>query len=282
MSLFGLPGFYAPRVDFLTFARWTSYYDTSPLLATLERRIDFKTLNNSSVLLTISAVDLESGELQRFCNHGAAPTEITPKHVMASGSMPPQFPWTEIAGRQYWDGGLVNNTPLGDAIAGFGHGEDIHRMLVVMDLYPLHGERPGTMAEVEDRVHELSFGNRLAQDHQFADQINGLIRTIDLLAPLVPAADMTAELRGLVEAAREYKQIEILDIDMQTRMQGGRVDAEDPADDLDGLRDFSAATVKRRRTRGHANAYDSLYLTFAKHGLVTAAQDRRALAPTGS
>src|SRR5450432_2406838 len=35
LSLFGLPGFYKPRVDFFTFARWTSFYDTSPLLATL-------------------------------------------------------------------------------------------------------------------------------------------------------------------------------------------------------------------------------------------------------
>src|SRR4051794_39808858 len=33
-SLFGLPGFYAPRVDIWNVARWTSLYDTKPLKAT--------------------------------------------------------------------------------------------------------------------------------------------------------------------------------------------------------------------------------------------------------
>jgi len=74
---------------------------------------------------------------------------ITPKHVLASGSLPPQFPWTEIGGRHYWDGGIVNNAPLGDAIAAFTHGKDVDRILVVMDLYPLRGRLPLTMAEVE-------------------------------------------------------------------------------------------------------------------------------------
>ena len=31
---------------------------------------------------------------------------------MASGSLPPGFPATEIDGEYYWDGGLVSNTPL--------------------------------------------------------------------------------------------------------------------------------------------------------------------------
>ena len=30
---------------------------------------------------------------------------------MASGSLPPGFPATEIQGEHYWDGGLVSNTP---------------------------------------------------------------------------------------------------------------------------------------------------------------------------
>src|SRR5689334_8347320 len=35
LSLFGLPGFYRPRFDYFALPQWTSYYDTSPLLATL-------------------------------------------------------------------------------------------------------------------------------------------------------------------------------------------------------------------------------------------------------
>jgi len=66
LSLFGLPGFYWPRSDFLRFPQWTSYYDTSPLRATLERHVDFKALNGSGILFVISAVDVESGMLKRF------------------------------------------------------------------------------------------------------------------------------------------------------------------------------------------------------------------------
>jgi hypothetical protein len=37
---------------------------------------------------------------------------IQPEHIMASGALPPGFPAIEIEGEQYWDGGLVSNTPL--------------------------------------------------------------------------------------------------------------------------------------------------------------------------
>ena len=286
LSLFGLPGFYRPRMDYFALAQWTSYYDTSPLLATLGKHIDFTLLNKSETVFVVSAVDIESGELSRFSNRpyarpGGTETEITAKHVLASGSLPPQFPWTEIDGHHYWDGGIVNNAPLGDAIAAFSHGKDIDRILVVMDLYPLRGRTPHTLAEVEDRVHELSFGNRLRQDHQVADQINDLIRTIEQLAPLVPAADMTPILQERVDRAREFKLVKVVDIDMQTRMQGDKVGAEDPTDDKDGLRDFSAATVACRRHHGHANAYNNLFPLFVERGLVAADRNQGAVASAG-
>ena len=44
-----------------------------------------------------------------FDNHDAS---HRPEHVIASGSLPPGFPATEIEGEHYWDGGLVSNTPL--------------------------------------------------------------------------------------------------------------------------------------------------------------------------
>jgi predicted acylesterase/phospholipase RssA len=247
----------------------------------LVKHIDFALLNSSDTVFVVSAVDIESGVLTRFSNRAYARadgTTITPKHIMASGSLPPQFPWTDIAGRHYWDGGLVNNAPLGDAIAAFSHGKEIDRVLVVMDLYPLRGRLPQSLAEVEDRGHELSFGNRLRQDHQVADQINDLIRTIEQLAPLVPPADMTPILQERVDRAREYKLVTVVDVDMQTRMQGGKVGAEDPTDDKDGLRDFSAPTVACRRERGYANAYNSLFPVFLERGLVTAKLDRRDVA----
>ncbi len=45
LSLFGLPGFYAPRRDVWNALNWTSYYDTEPMLGTLGKHVDFAALN---------------------------------------------------------------------------------------------------------------------------------------------------------------------------------------------------------------------------------------------
>src|SRR4051794_20646199 len=67
---------------------------------------------------------------------------IRPRHILASASLAPAFPWTEINGRKYWDGGLVDNTPLGDAIDAFSDTPEVDRLLVVMNMYPLRARLP--------------------------------------------------------------------------------------------------------------------------------------------
>ena len=193
LSLFGLPGFYAPRPDVWAFPTWTHWYDTSPLLATLTRHVDFAALNTSATAFIVTAVDVESGKLARFSNRasdGEPPTEIGPKHILASGSLPPQFPWTGIAGHRFWDGGIVDNTPLGDVIEAFTPGDAVDRLLIVMNLYPLRARLPQNLADVEDRVHELAFGNRTRQDGAVARRINALVETVEELATLVPAKSL--------------------------------------------------------------------------------------------
>lgn len=127
LAYLGLPGFYMLRADVWTFSTWTYVYEPSRLPGTLERHVDFAALNASETMFTVTAVDVESGILTRFRNRGAAYTdkdpnvrkletdervEIRPRHILASASLAPAFPWTEIDGRKYWDGGLVDNTPL--------------------------------------------------------------------------------------------------------------------------------------------------------------------------
>jgi predicted acylesterase/phospholipase RssA len=261
LSLFGLPGFYKQRTDYLGFTSWTSYYDTAPLKATLRRHVDFAALNASETFFVVTAVDVNKGTLKRFSNRaigGDPPTAIGAEHIMASGSLPPQFPWTKIDGCNYWDGGLVDNAPLGDAIDAFSHGDDVYRILVVMDLYPLRARLPRRIADVEDRIHELSFGNRLRQDNANAERINELVATIGTLAALLPPDAITGDLADRVAAARAFKAIEIVDIDMQNPVIEGRPRMQDPSDDEFGLRDFSQETVSRRRADGYRLVRDRL------------------------
>jgi NTE family protein len=270
LAFFGLPGFFTPRADVWALPGWTYVYDTSPLLATLERHVDFEALNASPTTFVVTALDVVSGVLTRFRNHphahegkDRAPPKreadhvcaIEPRHILASGSLAPQFPWVEIGGASYWDGGLVDNTPLGDAIDAFSDDPGSHRLLVVMNLYPLRARLPRNLAEVQDRVHELSFGNRLRQDHDGANRINDLVGTICELAALVPEGKIAGDLKRRVDRANRFKVIKVLDLDMQDPEHSplpDRQEAEqDPADDQDGLRDFSPATVERRRAHGY-------------------------------
>jgi predicted acylesterase/phospholipase RssA len=162
LALYGLPNFYSLRADMLSFATWTHVYDTRPLLPTLTRHVDFAELNASDTVFVVTAVDVESGVLRRFSNKKLDKTErtsIEPHHVLASGSLPPQFPWTEIKegsdARRYWDGGIVDNTPLTDAIDAFSVDKDVRRLLVVMNLFPQGARLPTTLFEVTERVDEL-------------------------------------------------------------------------------------------------------------------------------
>jgi NTE family protein len=266
LAYFGLPGFYAPRSDFWTVPTWTYVYDTRPLLVTLGRHVDFAALNASPTVFVVTAVEVVTGALRPFSNRplrNLPATKIEPRHVLASGSLPPGFPWTEIDGMPYWDGGIVDNTPLGLAIDAFSADAAVDRMLVVMNLYPLRARLPRNLAAVEDRLHELSFGNRLRQDHDTARRINALVETIEELAAKVAPDDRSEWLNARLDEARRYKIIDaIVNIDMQDPAATLVPSAQNPADDKDGMRDFSPDTVRRRRRDGFKFAQDILRPAF--------------------
>jgi NTE family protein len=266
LAYFGLPGFYAPRSDFWTVPTWTYVYDTRPLLVTLGRHVDFAALNASPTVFVVTAVEVVTGALRPFSNkrlRNLPATKIEPRHVLASGSLPPGFPWTEIDGMPYWDGGIVDNTPLGLAIDAFSADAAVDRMLVVMNLYPLRARLPRNLAAVEDRLHELSFGNRLRQDHDTARRINALVETIEELAAKVAPDDRSEWLNARLDEARRYKIIDaIVNIDMQDPAATLVPSTQNPADDKDGMRDFSPDTVRRRRRDGFKFAQDILRPAF--------------------
>jgi NTE family protein len=219
----------------------------------------------------VTAVEVVTGELRAIANRPVgrvAATRIEPRHVLASGSLPPGFPWTEIDGMPYWDGGIVDNTPLGLAIDAFSSDPAVDRMLVVMNLYPLRARLPRNLAAVEDRLHELSFGNRLRQDHDTARRVNALVETIDALAAKIAPDDRGDWLNARLDEARRYKVVDaIVNIDMQDPTATLEPAAQNPADDKDGMRDFSPDTVRRRRRDGFRFAYDILRPAFENRWL---------------
>ena len=112
--MFGVPSFFVPRfppVEFLPSEQpdKLSFYDVAPLKATLERLVDFDRINSSDVRLTVCAVNVRTGKITSF---DTTTHKIDARHIVASGSLPPGFPATEIDGEYYWDGGVASNSIL--------------------------------------------------------------------------------------------------------------------------------------------------------------------------
>jgi len=159
--LFGQPNFFTPRPvnPFLlprAAPQEVSFYDTTPLLFTLRRFADFSLINSRAIRLSLGATDIATGDLEFFDNHRR---RIEPEHVLASGSLPPGFPATEVSGRLYWDGGCVSNTPLDAVIDEPGH----PRMVVfLIDLWDPAGPPPQTINAVLWRAKQIQYASRTA------------------------------------------------------------------------------------------------------------------------
>jgi NTE family protein len=272
LALFGVPGFYEPRRDVWNVLGWTSLYDSHPMLKTLKDHVDFDALNGSSTAFVVTAVNVESGELVRFRSHehkGEARTKIMPEHVLASGSLPPPLPATPINGASYWDGGIIDNTPLGDAIDAFSASEGVERILIVMNLFRRRRALPTNMVEVNDRMAELRFGNRVRQDSENACTINELLKTIDQLAAAVPAGSLDGQLKRRILEAGRFKVLDaITDIDLADPVLAAKAGIAPASPDPNAFRDFSAAGIKRRYHDGHRIAQIRLNELFEKRGLL--------------
>jgi NTE family protein len=273
LSLFGLPGFYAPRPDVWNALNWTSYYDTTPMLGTLAKHVDFAALNASEIVFVVTAVNVATGELTRFRNHprqDEKKIEIGPRHLLASGSLPPQFPATLVDGARYWDGGIVDNTPLGDAIGAFSGDGVAERVLVAMNLFRKERPLPKNMIEVNDRLAELRYGNRLRQDSQNAETINALVRTVERLADLVPEGSLDPDLGNDVARAAQFKVLEsITDIDLADPALMAEAGLPTASEQSGGFRDFSAAAIQRRHDAGYKLARLKLRKLFEGNGLLS-------------
>ena len=155
----GAPQFFAPRFlpPFLLprgSAEALSYYDTSPLRATLERLVDFDLLGKSPTRLSVGAVNVRTGNFIYFDSRSR---RLGPEHIIASGSLPPGFPATEIEGEHYWDGGLVSNTPL-EWVLNASPRRDT--LAFQVDLWNARGELPRDLIESEMRQKEIRYSSR--------------------------------------------------------------------------------------------------------------------------
>ncbi|WP_454781792.1 FAD-dependent oxidoreductase [Legionella sp. WA2022007384] len=177
--IWGSPNFFLPRWSMPIFSvdqlpiHWTSFYETSYVKDLLRKYVDFEKLKDSPVRLLVMAVNVETSEFETFDSYT---DDITPDHILASGSLPPGFPWTTINNKHYWDGGIITNTPIDSTLEVCGQS---NKKIYIVELYSRNRSLPKNMIEVLSRKDEILFSEKIRKDIHTTDLINNYKKLIE-------------------------------------------------------------------------------------------------------
>ncbi len=242
---FGVPGFFRPRLP-VEFGWALGVYDTAPLRQTLLELVDFDRINRGEVRLSVGAVNLRSGNSVYFDSRHML---LAPEHVMASGALPPGFPPIQIGGEDYWDGGLVSNSPLWYVL---DEAPELSALVLQIDLFSARGEMPDNLDEVQERVKDIQYSSKTrfnsTQLHR-REAANAALRR--LLAKLPPALRADADARRLAEASRARAISLVHLINRHDTRSGSVKDFEFSRSTVDHL--WNAGRADARRSIAHAD-----------------------------
>ena len=192
--MWGAPNFFTPRVPPPVFTPLgtpdvLSFYDVAPVKALLEKLVDFDRINGKDTRFSVGATNVKTGNFIYFDN---TTHKIGVQHVIASGSLPPGFPATEIDGEYYWDGGVVSNTPLQWVLDARPR---LDTLAFQVDLWSARGALPRDMIEVDVRMKDIRYSSRTRAG---TDQFRRMQAVRRAAAKIL--ADMPSEVRQSPEA----------------------------------------------------------------------------------
>jgi NTE family protein len=239
----GIPGFFRPNPlahaghTFPLGAENAAYYSTAPLQKTLTELVDFNLINQCTPRLTVGAAHVRTSQMRYF---DSRESELSVKHIMASGALPPAFPAVRIDGELYWDGGILSNTPT-EAVFDDNPRKD--SLIFAVHLWNAVGVEPTTMAEVLNRHKDVQYSSRMANQIVRQQQAHRLRHVINQLAAQLPETERNSE------AVRE-----LMSYGCQTRMHvvpllAPQLDHETHTKDID----FSPCGIMRRWNAGYAH-----------------------------
>ncbi len=251
------PGMYAlnPKL-FLSPLTATSYSDTDLLRVTLNDLINWDKLNSGATKLAVTALNVGSGQLTVFRNYADPMARdqdvgvpLSAEHILASGSLPPAFPMTQVGSESFWDGGLFSNTPLKPAFKALQaiddpDGSEVYRQIVIMALFPPTGKIPENMVEVETRKTDIAFGCKIDYDIELYEKIKSFREFAELVATECEGKEKILQSAGFKQLMA-YKPIhKLLRIDLEE--QGSLLEQK-----LIPGADFTQKTIMDRSLYGY-------------------------------
>jgi NTE family protein len=266
-AIFGNHKMFRPRwgggtalVDSEYFApqRWTYMYDHSPLTKTLEKYIDYDKLRpngNSNSRLILTAVNVLTAEPLTF---DSSKQQITPKQILATSAYPLyNFRWIEVEDGVYaWDGGLLSNTPLREAIDASPVND---KRIFLVENYPKKvNALPRNLLQVYHRARDIIFSDKTEHNVTMSRVISNYLRYIEELYQLIENhVDVTKvdqdQLKRIRTKYKQFKQergAEIKDIFHITR--------DEPFPHMFENADFSPETIKNSIREGEMKTNEIL------------------------
>jgi NTE family protein len=242
----GIPGFFEPNP--LAFfgshmrlgADGAGFYSTAPLEKTLSDLVDFSLVTRCKPRLTVGAAHVRTSQMRYF---DSGTSQITARHIMASGALPPAFPAVRIDGELYWDGGILSNTPT-EVI--FEDNPRRNSLIFAVHMWNPVGPEPETIWQVLHRHKDIQYSSRVASHIARQSQAHKLRHVISELAKLVPE-----EKRALAGDLSQYGCLTRMHV---VRLLAPRLDNENHNKDID----FTPSGIRKRWEAGYADTLRAL------------------------
>jgi len=237
-ALIGGSGNVAQRL--LDAVGWTYLLETEPLRRTVIEVLGGERLRvRRGSTLVVSAVDVATGEAVRFCSAPPPPRRLTPHyrtvaldvdHLLASSGIPLLFEPARVGGQDFWDGGVVANTPLAPALAF----EPDVAIVVLTSTQPRPAPPPSSLGDAVGLLLDTVIGYSLKADLEHARTVNQLCRT------------------GKTDADEVRRPVELLVISPEGVDLGGSLDftAERAESRIEAGRDLATRAVASWRADG--------------------------------
>jgi NTE family protein len=239
----GLPGFFQPNPwAFLGShvplgSESAGFYSTEPLERTLTELTCPDQLNACAPRLTVGAANVQTGEMRYF---DSRETQLTVRHVMASGALPPAFPAIRIDGELFWDGGILSNTPV-EAV--FDDNPRRSGLVFAVHVWSPNGPEPDSIVRVTSRQKDLQYASRAKSHIARQKQIHKLRHIISELAKALPE---DVRKRPDMKALSAYGCLTRMHV---VRLLAPPLHGEDHTKDID----FSPEGIRMRWDAGYAD-----------------------------
>ncbi len=178
----GIPAFFKPNflahwaMDFPVGSDHAGYYSTMPLEKTLLELVDFERINREGPRFTVGAAHVRTSQMRYFDSRSS---DISVRHVLASGALPPAFPAIRIDGELYWDGGVLSNTPTEIV---FDDNPRRDALIFAAHMWNPVGPEPGSIWEVLHRHKDIQYSSRISSHVVRQKQTHRMRHVISQLA----------------------------------------------------------------------------------------------------